>query len=192
MPSNLGRAVAARFMCVSIRRALPVLLLCGFATTAMAQAIPLTGGTYTQDFNTLANTAGSTTNSTLPTGWLLNETGGGARDNEQYAVDTGASNTGDTFSYGATGNTERALGSLRSGTLIASYGACFSNNTGATLTSFDVAYTGEQWRLGTAGRTDALIFEFSPDATSITTGTWYALGALPFITPNTGTTPAMR
>jgi len=166
------RVVAACFMSVSIRRALPILLLSGFAGTALAQSIPLVGGSYTQDFDTLSNTAGSTTNSTLPTGWLISETGGGARDNEQYAVDTGASNTGDTFSYGAAASTERALGSLRSGTLIASYGACFSNSTGSTLTSFDVAYTGEQWRLGTAARTDRLDFQYSLDATSLTTGTW--------------------
>ena len=31
----------------------------------------------------------------------MTETGGGARDNEQYGVDTGGSNTGDTYSYGA-------------------------------------------------------------------------------------------
>ncbi|HEX4853566.1 endonuclease/exonuclease/phosphatase family protein [Arenimonas sp.] len=190
MLRNAGRTVAARFMSVSIRRALPVLLLCGFGTHALAQAIPLTGGTYTQDFDTLANTAGSTTNSTLPTGWLISETGGGARDNEQYAVDTGASNTGDIFSYGAAGSTERALGSLRSGTLVASYGACFSNSTGSTLASFDVAYTGEQWRLGTAARTDQIDFQYSLDATSLTTGTWVDVNALDFITPNTATTGA--
>ena len=70
---------------------LSVALLLGLAATgAQAQNIPLTGA-YTQDFDTLSNTAGSTTNSALPTGWLLNETGGGARDNEQYAVDTGGS-----------------------------------------------------------------------------------------------------
>ena len=88
-------------------------------------AISLTaaGTAYTQNFNALSNTAGSTTNDLnndpqpLP-GWFLNETGLGARDNDQYAVDTGGSNTGDVFSYGAAGNTDRALGSLQSGTLI--------------------------------------------------------------------------
>ena len=37
----------------------------------------------------------------------MTETGGGARDNEQYAVDTGGSTTGDTYSYGAAASTER-------------------------------------------------------------------------------------
>jgi hypothetical protein len=168
--------------------ALGLLALCAIAApTAWAQTVPLPGGTYSQNFDTLSNVAGSTTNSTLPTGWLVNETGGGARDNEQYAVDTGASNTGDTYSYGAAASTERALGSLRSGTLASVFGACFTNQTGNGFTSFDVAYTGEQWRLGTAARTDTLSFEYSLDATSLTTGTWVAVSALNFVTPNTAT-----
>ena len=168
-----------------------VIALLSFAgAPALAQTIPLTGGTYSQDFDTLSNTAGSTTNSTLPTGWLLTETGGGARDNEQYGVDTGSSNTGDTYSYGVAGSTERAFGSLRSGTLVSVIGACFTNSTGNTLTSLAVAYTGEEWRLGTAARTDRMDFQYSLDATSLTTGTWIDENALDFITPNTATTGA--
>jgi len=185
-----GRAVAADHMSDLLRRALPLVLLCSIGAPALAQTIPVSGGTYSQNFDTLSNTAGSINNSTLPIGWLLNETGGGARDNEQYAVDTGASNTGDTYSYGAAGSTERAFGSLRSGTLIASYGACFSNATGASLLNFDVGYTGEQWRLGTAARADQIDFQYSVDATSLTTGTWVDVDALDFITPNTATTGA--
>jgi predicted extracellular nuclease len=159
------------------------------APVAHAQ-VNLTGGTYSQDFDTLSNVAGSTTNSALPAGWLISETGGGARDNEQYAVDTGASNTGDTFSYGAAGATERAIGSVRSGTLVASYGACFTNGTGSALTTLQIAYTGEQWRLGTAARSDRLDFQYSLDATSLTTGSWTDVDALDFTTPNTATTGA--
>jgi uncharacterized protein len=189
-----GRASAAAvsLRVASRRIAWPVLLLCGFSTPALAQTIPLSGGTYSQNFDTLSNTAGSTTNTALPSGWLLNETGGGARDNEQYAVDTGSSNTGDTYSYGSAGSTERAFGGLRSGTLVASIGACFSNATGGTLTGFDIAYTGEQWRLGTPSRTDALSFEYSVNATSLTTGTWTGVTALNFITPNTTGTAGAR
>jgi len=190
MLRHVGRAVAACLISNPLRRALPIVLLCSVGAPALAQTIPISGGTYSQDFDTLSNTAGSTTNSTLPTGWLLNETGGGARDNEQYAVDTGASNTGDSYSYGAAGSTERAFGSLRSGTLIASYGACFSNATGASLLTFDVGYTGEEWRLGTAARADQLDFQYSLDATSLTTGTWVDVNALDFVTPNTATVGA--
>jgi Predicted extracellular nuclease len=143
---------------------------------------------YTQDFNTLAITG--TTNTTLPTGWDLIETGGGTRDNEQYAADNGGSTTGDTYSYGATANTERAYGGLRSGTLIPVIGASFTNNTGATITTLDVAYMGEQWRAGVTNRgaADRIDFQLSTNATSLTTGTWIDSDNLDFNSPNIAAT----
>jgi len=162
------------------------------ARPAAAQCVSLTtlGSAYTQNFDTLSNTAGSTTNALTIPGWFLTESGGGARDNEQYAVDTGASTTGDMYSYGAAAATERALGQLRSGTLIPLFGACFTNNTGSTITSLAVAYNGEEWRLGTAGRTDQMNFEYSLNATDLVTGTWTNVAALNFVTPDTATAGA--
>jgi DNA/RNA endonuclease G (NUC1)/fibronectin type 3 domain-containing protein len=148
------------------------------------------GAAVTENFDTLSNTAGSTTNTALPAGWYLTEQGGGARDNEQYGVDTGGSTTGDIYSYGAAASTDRSLGALRSGTLIPFYGAKYTNNTGATITSLVVAYTGEEWRLGTAARTDQINFEYSLNATDLTTGTYTGVAALNFITPDTATTGA--
>jgi predicted extracellular nuclease len=138
---------------------------------------------YTQDFNTLAITG--TTNVALPLGWDISESGGGSRDNEQYAAGTGSDNTGDTYSFGAVSNTERAFGGLQSGTLIPIIGAWFTNNTGATITSLDVEYTGEQWRIGNnaAVRDDRLDFQYSLDATSLTTGTWTNVVGLNFANP---------
>jgi hypothetical protein len=138
--------------------------------------------TYSQDFNTLAIT-GTTNTLTIP-GWILNETGGGARDNEQYAFDNGNSNTGDTYSYGSTSAAERALGSLQSGTLISSYGSAYTNNTGTTITRIRVTYTGEQWRFGATGRNDRLDFQYSTDATNLVTGTWVDVNQLDFVAPN--------
>jgi hypothetical protein len=158
-----------------------------------AQTISLTGfNAVTEDFNTLSNTTGSTTNNLTINGWYMTESGGGARDNDQYAVETGASPTGDTYSYGAAASTERALGSLRSGTLIPVFGAKFTNNTGIPITAFTISYTGEEWRLGTAARVipDSLAFEYSTDATSLTTGTWTKITALNFVTPNNATVGA--
>src|SRR4051812_22377968 len=177
---------------------LPFIVLAGLvlslpsARPAAAQCVSLTtlGSASTQNFDTLSNTAGSTTNNLTITGWFLTESGGGARDNEQYAVDTGGSTTGDMYSYGAAASTERALGELRSGTLIPTFGAAFSNDTGQTLTSLSVAFTGEEWRFGTAGRTDTLNFEYSTDATDLTTGTWTNVPALAFDTPDTTTVGA--
>ncbi len=184
MPSTALLRLLRAFALISLLSCLP--------SAVLAQCVSLTtlGSASTQNFDTLSNTAGSTTNNLTITGWFMTETGGGARDNEQYAVDTGASTTGDTYSFGAAAATERALGGLRSGTLIPSFGACFTNNTGATIASLAVAYTGEEWRLGTAARTDQLTFEYSLNATDLVTGTWTGVAALNFVTPDTVTAGA--
>jgi predicted extracellular nuclease len=164
--------------------------------------ISLTNGTpYTQNFNTLSNTAASTTNAQStaatsvpgwPDGWEFNEIGGGARDNEQYAVDTGSLATGDTISFGAAGSTDRALGQIRSGTLISTFGASFTNDSGAAITSLDIAYVGEQWRVGGAHSTvaDKMDFQISFNATGVgdTAATWIDVNQLDFNAPVTATT----
>jgi uncharacterized repeat protein (TIGR01451 family) len=181
-------------MLKSLRASLPVLALlcCAHAlltSPLRAQCVSLTtlGSASTQNFDTLSNVAASTTNNLTITGWFMTESGGGARDNEQYGVDNGAGTTGDTYSYGTTAATDRALGGLRSGTLIPIFGACYTNNTGATIGSLAVAYTGEEWRLGTAGRTDQISFEYSTNATDLVTGAWTNVTALNFVTPDTAT-----
>src|SRR5258708_2768662 len=109
-----------------------------------AISLTLLDSAYSQNFDTLSNTAGSTTNTLTITGWSLTESGSSVRVNEQYAVDAGSSTTGDMYSYGTAASTDRALGELRSGTLIPIFGANFTNNTGSAITSLDVAFTGEQ------------------------------------------------
>ncbi len=150
-------------------------------------AISITGTvTYSQNFDSLNNTPGSTTNTALPDGWEINETGTAARVNGQYAVDTGSSNSGDIYSYGLASAADRALGSLRSTTLTPVFGASFTNNTGATITSLTIGYTGEVWRIGTANRAapfDKLDFQYSTNATSVSTGTWTDVDPLDFTTP---------
>src|SRR5215207_5203935 len=150
-------------MCSSITILALVLMALPVKITSAAGTISLTtiGNAYTENFDSLSNVAGSTTNTIAINGWELTETGGGARDNEQYGVDTGGSGTGDTYSYGSASAADRALGGLQSGTLIPVIGAAFVNNTGATITTLDVAYTGEQWRIGNAvaARDDRLDFQ---------------------------------
>lgn len=142
------------------------------------------GTAYTQDFNTLANTG--TANTSLPTGWDLNETGGSARNNGAYAASTGSDTAGDVYSFGAASSAERAYGTLFSGTLNPTIGASFTNNTGQTITSLDIAYTGEMWRAGVTSRgaADRLDFQLSSNATSLTTGTWTDYDSLDLNSPN--------
>ena len=194
--ARLGRAAA--FLPIYIPGLVALLLIIGagvglrissaspFDTGTGGVSLTTPGSAYTQDFNTLA--ISGTTNTTLPTGWFLTEQGGGARDNEAYGADSGASNTGDIYSYGSSGSDERAFGALRSGTLIPFTGASFTNDTGAVITDLTVSYTGEQWRLGTAGRTDRIDFQISFDATSLTTGTYTDVDALDFSSPTTSGT----
>jgi hypothetical protein len=136
--------------------------------------------TYTEDFNSLAT---SGTSSVLPTGWFLSETGTAA--NTTYNSGTGSLNTGDTYSFGSSLSAERALGTLLSGSLSSAIGAAFQNNGAETVLSISIAYQGEQWRLGTAGRVDRLDFQYSLDATSLSTGTWTDFDALDFTAPIT-------
>ena len=148
------------------------------------------GTAYTQDFNTLSNVAGSTTNDLAIDGWVLSEGGLGSRDNEQYAVDDGSSNTGDTYSYGTAGSPDRALGALQSNSLTATFGAVFFNQTAFTvMDSITISYVGEQWRFGQAGRgADRLDFQYSVGVTNVPTGPWTDFDALDFSTPNTAAT----
>jgi hypothetical protein len=138
---------------------------------------------YTQDFNTLAST---TTSSVVPTGWFFSESGTNA--NTTYNVSFGSSNEGNTYSFGAVSNTERAFGGLLSGSLVPTIGAQFQNNTGSPITQLPIQYTGEQWRLGATARVDRLDFQYSLNATSLTTGTWIDVDQLDFIAPVTAGT----
>ena len=144
------------------------------------------GVTYVQDFDSLAN---SGTSSTVPTGWDFAESLANA--NTTYTAGTGSSATGDTYSFGAAASTERAFGTLRSGTLASVVGAQLTNGAGTPLVSVGISYAAEQWRLGqnTVGRAaDRLEFQYSTDATSLSTGTWTDFNALDAASPVTAGT----
>lgn len=170
-------------------------MVAGFGTgeaKGVLISITTAGVPVVENFNSLANTGIS--NSALPTGWEISESGGGSRDNELYAAGTGSDNTGDTYSFGAAASTERALGGLQSGTLVPTIGVGFVNNTGAAIDSLGISYVGEMWRAGVTNRNaaDRLDFQFSTNATSITTGTFADIDSLDFSSPNISTTVGLR
>jgi trimeric autotransporter adhesin len=145
--------------------------------------------TYNQDFNSLSNGTDNIPVATpaLPDGWAFLETGTSA--NALYRPHNGSGNSGDTYSFGTTGNTERALGQIRSSSVISTLGGNFQNNTSTTISSLTITYAGEQWRLGAIGRNDKMDFQYSLDATSLSTGTWTDVNDLDFIAPvSAGTT----
>jgi len=178
MSVDMLRGAAARALCVLSFLAPSAALADGSAGSG---EVLLSVGS--ENFNTLNATG---TSSVLPDGWYLVETGSGSAADGNYVANNGDSNTGNVFSYGANGSNERALGTLLSGSNAPIIGAKLRNNTGATMSELAVSYTGEMWRLGATGRTDRLDFQFSTDATSLTTGTWTDVNALDFETPNTG------
>ena len=143
-------------------------------------SITSTSSPYTQTFNTL-KTSGSS--AFLPNGWKLLETGSTA--NNKYSADGGGNTAGNTYSYGSGVSTDRALGSLQSGNLIPIFGVQILNSTGQTITSLTISFSGEQWRCGSAGRSDQLDFQYSLNAGSLSGGTWTDVNALDFLSPAT-------
>jgi hypothetical protein len=150
-----------------MKKIFSLLGICSLALFAKAQTpFSLTTTTYTQNFNTLDTT--STPSSNLPSGWSIFEVGTSGSADNLYVGGTGSSNTGNVYSFGAQGNPERALGSLRSGTNRTRFGVAFTNNTGSSITSLNINFTGEQWRSGdTASIADSLYLEYSTTATGI-------------------------
>ena len=171
------------------------LLVCALAVwlarQANAQCVSLTSGAglmYTQNFNGLATSGTTNVLGTAITGWAMSETGTSALANQQYGAGTGSSNAADTYSFGtAAAPTDRALGSLLSGTLSPIFGACFTNSTGTTITALALQYSGKQFRVGTISRTDRLDFQYSTTATGINTGTFTDVNTLDYVGP-AGTT----
>ncbi|MEK6638926.1 MAG: PEPxxWA-CTERM sorting domain-containing protein [Pseudomonadota bacterium] len=143
-------------------------------------AFLLTTPTYFENFDTLANIGNS---NILPGGFELAEEG--SNNNNTYGTGTGSSNAGNTYSFGANGSVERALGGLRSGALIPTFGIQFTNLLGRTITALNLSFLGEQYRLGTAGRADRLSFEYSTTATSLLGTGYIPLTALDFSSPTT-------
>lgn len=183
-----------------MNKTLIVAIAMASASFASAQ-FSYAGGTYTQDFNSLATT-GSVTRPTSSTGttaiagqlWNNDSTIQGWYSSFENGTNVGAAvpsgtngnwigagviNTptphtiptfdtrfirisdgtvanpsGATFNYGTVNSTDRALGMLNSGSVASTVparntiGLRIKNTSGGTLTSFTLAYWGEQWRQG--------------------------------------------
>ena len=146
-------------------------------------SIPISNPTpVVQDFNTLSST--TTPSSLLPVGWYLSESGTGLAADGAYVVGTGSSNAGGAYSFGASLSTERALGSVGSGSVTPIlYGARFTNLGSGPIVTLSVSYVGEMWRRGSPSAAEGLTFEYSTDASNLTTGTFTAFPALDFASP---------
>ena len=168
------------------------------ASPASAQVSLSTIGTpYTQTFDTLPASGSATwTNNSTILGWYHARTGTGTT----IVANDGASNAGNLYSYGTGTTTDRALGSVGSGNVAAGsffWGVRLQNNTGATITSLDIAYVGEQWRNGGGtglAQTVAFSYLVGSPAVSGTLAEFQSAGvavpALSFTSPVFSTTAA--
>ena len=153
------------------------LLLLSFlfsATFGWGQVNLAVGGTYNQNFDGLGTASIATyTNNTTLAGWYITSAG--------LPVNTGTTNANSCYNFGVLGTnplSDRALGAISTATTHR-FGLRLLNNGASDITSFNVSFTGEQWRSFNAGN---LVFEYQTGTTvtSITAGTWTALAALNF------------
>ena len=128
---------------------------------------------YTEDFSGMD----ATTTAFLP-GWTAINTNGGATLTTM-GITNGSATAGNVFNVGATGNDERALGTLADGTVTPALGAVFQNNSGSIVTKISIRTKMEQWKeSGNAGVNENIAFYYSLNATNLNNGTWTAVPAL--------------
>lgn len=184
---------------MSLRAVLASLLVVGLTLATLHEArgqisYSTAGSIYSENFDSLPNTPQNTSlQATIPwtdnstssasqtslAGWYLYhpilQTEGGANGHQRLRIGAGTANTGAFMSWGASGSTDRALGSLASNTLATNplpdlyFGVRLSNQTGQTLDRFTLSYNGEQWRDGgdAAPNAQGLTFMWSTTATAI-------------------------
>jgi hypothetical protein len=179
------------------------------AGSAMA-ALSYNGGTFSQDFDglpatgnvTIANrgplslsdssttTGVGTLASATVDGWYIVNPSGTSTSTEYRAQNgslSGSAGRG-VVSFGTTGSSDRALGSLATSNQVCAFGLVLTNNTATTLTSFTLGFTGEQWRRGEPAVHNALPFDYavSGNATDNITSaiTFSAVPQLTFSAPN--------
>ncbi|WP_242928513.1 T9SS type A sorting domain-containing protein [Pontibacter vulgaris] len=116
---------------------------------------------YSQNFNNFppSGTATWEDGTYYMPGWTVKRT----ITNSVITANNGSGNTGGLISYGANSSTDRALGSISStkaGEF--AYGLLLQNNSGTAITSLDISFWGEQWRIAnsTAGE-HRIIFSYA-------------------------------
>lgn len=136
--------------------------LIAFPTIARGEIVLNSLGTYTQNFdglpttnqaNYFSGTVGVQREILGATDWDGAKIGGSAVTGPNLVADTGAGTAGAMYSYGAAGNTDRALGMLASGTQIMGFGFALRNNTGVVIDAITIQFTQENWRSSTSSAT---------------------------------------
>jgi hypothetical protein len=108
-------------------------------------------------------------------------------------VTAGTATAGGLYNVGLAGETDRALGSLATGTVLPRFGAQFRNGAGSPFSTIEFSGTMEQWRSGSsATANESLLFEYSFNALGVddASATWLPLPGLNLAEQLTATTSA--
>jgi len=144
------------------------------ALTGAANAqYSFTGSTITENFDGLVSAASpfSATvgvQATVPgLVWVGTKIAGTGTSAMPYTTDNvGSGNSGGIYNYGlATGGTDRALGSLASGSNTPAFGVAIVNNSGSAITEFTLSFNSEQYRSSTTSQ-NFLTFAWGTSATA--------------------------
>ncbi|HRZ76922.1 MAG TPA: hypothetical protein P5248_06110, partial [Bacteroidales bacterium] len=156
------------------------------------------GSAVSQDFNTL--TSGSWADNTTLTGWYARTTA--TASITAYAANTGSTTTGGFYAFGVAGVNplaDRALGYATSNAFTGSAGSGknymgwrLKNNTGSSIDSLIVVWTGEQWRreANTSAHTLILTYQKGSTVTDLNSGSWTSVSST-FTSPQTGSTASV-
>ena len=126
---------------------------------------------YSQDFNTLSTSSTTWNNNSTLQGWYISST--------TLAQYTATSNSNNCYNTGASGNNDRSIGALSTGTSHY-FGVRIKNNSGQAISSLTISFTGEQWRQNSSG---TLLFSYRVSAsaiTDLTSGTYIDASAFNF------------
>jgi len=150
-----------------------------------------------EDFNSL--TSGDWNNGTTVTGWYAKTDA--TASIAGYEASTGTSTQGALYAFGIDGTnplSDRALGMVASNSFTGSSGSGkgyigwrIRNNTGSTIESITVTWTGEQWRQqnNAAAHTLELDYQIGALVTDLTAGSWTTANSV-FTSPITGASGA--
>ncbi len=129
------------------------------------EAAILFSGDYQENFDSLG-----TSGTTLPTGWTAFRWSGSGTIGAPITpgITAGTANSGGIYNTGASGDPDRALGTLASSSTVPMFGLQLLNNTGQDISSLYLTGILEQWRSGSnASQNESVVLEYSLDAASL-------------------------
>jgi hypothetical protein len=112
----------------------------GLGTNSVPSIFPASNGVQVSLGAITANTVN---------GWYGARIAGSGTAATDLLANAGATSTGTLYSFGNANDTNRALGTIATGTTTMAFGALIKNDTGGTITNVKISFTAEFWRSST-------------------------------------------